>query len=342
MSSAWFLRQMIQWYYRWIIDNQEDRLKDLKKEKKRILDRVMDTETYKVAKELLEQFDPSRLRDKTQDNVLDGVGGPKSPTSTTTLRYRQSPIVASRQQAATASAQMNRSMMNSTPGLVPQSISPAMARNNVPSSAQLMSPQQQAMMMRSMTPQAVAAAAMNQQRLARPILPRERGMMDKLVDFVVGDGPSNRYALICRVCGSHNGMALKEEFEYVAFRCCYCMAPNHARKQRPFAPRLVAATGAPTSSSPPSVSGSVTDDEREKTPLASDSKRDSSLPPRRLSGAANQNDSQLDERQSTRTETESEPELIDADEASNGSNANTLNETRRASTEQQVTPVSDS
>lgn len=35
------------------------------------------------------------------------------------------------------------------------------------------------------------------------------------MEYLVGDGPSNRYALICKQCLSHNGMALKEEFEYV-------------------------------------------------------------------------------------------------------------------------------
>lgn len=74
--------------------------------------------------------------------------------------------------------------------------------------------------------------------LPRPLLPRERGYLDKFVEYLVGDGPANRYALICRQCQSHNGMALREEFEYVAFRCAYCYYWNPARKQRPVAPRL--------------------------------------------------------------------------------------------------------
>ena len=51
--------------------------------------------------------------------------------------------------------------------------------------------------------------------LPRPVLPRDRGYMDRVVEYLVGDGPNNRYALICRQCQSHNGMALKEEFEYI-------------------------------------------------------------------------------------------------------------------------------
>lgn len=33
-------------------------------------------------------------------------------------------------------------------------------------------------------------------------------------------------------------MALREEFEYFAFRCCYCFTFNPARKLRPAAPKL--------------------------------------------------------------------------------------------------------
>ena len=39
--------------------------------------------------------------------------------------------------------------------------------------------------------------------------------MDRVVEYLVGDGPANRYALICKQCQSHNGMALKEEFEFI-------------------------------------------------------------------------------------------------------------------------------
>jgi hypothetical protein len=50
--------------------------------------------------------------------------------------------------------------------------------------------------------------------MPRPVFPRDRSYLDKLVEYLVADGPSNRYALICKNCDSHNGMALKEEFEY--------------------------------------------------------------------------------------------------------------------------------
>ncbi|VDM30941.1 unnamed protein product [Hydatigera taeniaeformis] len=66
----------------------------------------------------------------------------------------------------------------------------------------------------------------------RPILPRHRSILDIVFDALVGDGPDRRYALICQQCSGHNGMALAEEFEYIAFRCCYCGFHNPARRTR--------------------------------------------------------------------------------------------------------------
>lgn len=62
------------------------------------------------------------------------------------------------------------------------------------------------------------------QSMPRPVLPRERTLVDRLVDYIVGDGPSNRYALICRQCQSHNGMALREEFEFIGNNLNYTMS----------------------------------------------------------------------------------------------------------------------
>ena len=39
---------------------------------------------------------------------------------------------------------------------------------------------------------------------------------NRLVDYLLTDGPSNRYALICSNCHGHNGLAIKEDFEYLS------------------------------------------------------------------------------------------------------------------------------
>jgi len=63
----------------------------------------------------------------------------------------------------------------------------------------------------------VAPPSVSQQRtlLPRPIIAPNRTILDKILDFLIGEGPNNRYALICKSCHFHNGMALREEFEFV-------------------------------------------------------------------------------------------------------------------------------
>lgn len=92
-----------------------------------------------------------------------------------------------------------------------------------------------------------------------------------MVDFLIGDGLSNRFGMICKECYGHNGtfkhsyscthsykfylvlllciilhtlfcysqgMASCEEYEYSAFRCAFCKTLNPARKLRPIAPKI--------------------------------------------------------------------------------------------------------
>ena len=51
--------------------------------------------------------------------------------------------------------------------------------------------------------------------LPRPVPARDRSFFRQVVDGLLGEGPGSNYALICRDCQSHNGLAMKEEFEYL-------------------------------------------------------------------------------------------------------------------------------
>lgn len=215
----------MQGYFRWVLENNEDRLSELRKEKRKILDKVMDTETYKVAKELLEKYDPSSLKRERSETSPQRT---MSPVGNQSLRFRGSPP---QMNTPVARHFMNASNPNLNTSVAP--ISPQ-TQPQRPVQQQLSYP---ANMHRSslMLPPPPPPP-----RLARPVLPSERSIVEKMVDFVVGDGPNNRYALICCYCHSHNGMALKDEFEYLSFKCCYCSAYNPARKMRPYAPRIAA------------------------------------------------------------------------------------------------------
>jgi len=86
--------------------------------------------------------------------------------------------------------------------------------------------------------QAFITPAMRRQPI-RPFIQPTRTPIDKIIDYIVGDGPSNRFALICRNCRTHNGMALSEEFYDMAFVCFNCNLYNPARNADPhFKPQI--------------------------------------------------------------------------------------------------------
>uniref|UniRef100_H3ASP6 Endoplasmic reticulum junction formation protein lunapark n=1 Tax=Latimeria chalumnae TaxID=7897 RepID=H3ASP6_LATCH len=217
--------------------NQNEVLEDLKAQKKSILEEVMEKETYKTAKLILERFDPDSKKAKDFEQ-MPASGMPMTPKPGQELRHRN---LAQRSQASSTPVTQSQGVprgSTSSPGLQ-QSIS---APGGPPEKTVLSTTVQPNVLSRHpMSPSTLMPGIGLHPPgppLARPILPRERGAVDRIIEYLVGDGPQNRYALVCQQCFSHNGMALKEEFEYIAFRCAYCFFLNPARKTRPQAPRL--------------------------------------------------------------------------------------------------------
>ncbi|XP_066593400.1 endoplasmic reticulum junction formation protein lunapark-B [Prorops nasuta] len=214
-------KKLVSWYYKRKLTQNETKLSTMQQEKKKILEQVTETETYKKAKEILLKFAPDQLKMTPLSPPVQKTPG-VAVIGETPQRISNPQINLS---SMTASAELRRrvlspiSRVSATPsiGVTPLNI------NRIPTSALTPLPN---------TPYHTGKA------LPRPIIPQQRSFMDRLVDYLVGDGPSNRYALICCQCGSHNGMALKEEFEYLSFRCWNCNFWNAAKKQKPSAPKL--------------------------------------------------------------------------------------------------------
>ncbi|CAH0754342.1 unnamed protein product [Bemisia tabaci] len=190
-------RRFITWYYQRKIKQTQKKLIDLRAQKKRILDEVMNNETFNKAKEILEKYAPDQLP-KGSGMVVPLLG------------HRATPVSGAKTPAVNNPAK--KSLFSPDKSVVPSPtvISRRSLVNSQPS-----------------------------HNLPRPILPTEKTILEKLVELIVGDGPSQRFALICSACNSHNGMALKEEFEYLAYKCAYCGYFNPARKQRLVAPKLL-------------------------------------------------------------------------------------------------------
>lgn len=58
--------------------------------------------------------------------------------------------------------------------------------------------------------------------------PNNGGFIARIAALLVGEDPSQSYALICGNCHMHNGLARKEDFPYVKYFCPHCHALNQS------------------------------------------------------------------------------------------------------------------
>ncbi|XP_014468273.1 PREDICTED: protein lunapark-A-like isoform X2 [Dinoponera quadriceps] len=224
-------KKMVSWYYNRKITHNREKLSTIVGEKKKILNEVTETETYKKAKEILLKFAPDELNMSPLSPKL----APKLSVPSDTPRHpvpqiavTPLPVSADLRRRILSTQNQPQNQLQSAQIGAPGIASPSGGLSKQPSNT----PYQINARISPVTPIGYRSP------LPRPVLPQQRTMIDRLVDYLVGDGPANRYALVCRQCDSHNGMALKEEFEYFGYRCCYCGFLNPARKQKPSAPKL--------------------------------------------------------------------------------------------------------
>ena len=76
------MKKFVTWYYEQRIIRKKEKYEELKKEKQRILEDVIDNETFKVGKEILEKYAPSQLIPKhmtEQFSALQSMTSSMSP-----------------------------------------------------------------------------------------------------------------------------------------------------------------------------------------------------------------------------------------------------------------------
>ncbi|XP_060535141.1 endoplasmic reticulum junction formation protein lunapark isoform X1 [Cylas formicarius] len=216
--GVWIIKRLMAWYFNRKILRNEKKLIILKEQKKKILENVKETETYKVAKEILDKFanDPKQNAVTTIATV-----NQLNPTPVPTAIGQRSQN-ALRRRSAAQNAMRGRISFGGSPE-TPINIQKRFPITTPNSERQLTLPSR--------------LSAVTPHPLVRDIFSQYRSPLDKMVDYLLGNGPSNKYALICQECSGHNGMAVKEEFEYTSFRCCYCSHFNPSRKKRPAGPQ---------------------------------------------------------------------------------------------------------
>lgn len=246
--AVYLLKRVLHYVFVSRMSKNAGRLEELKDRKRQVLEEVMEKETYKAAKDLLDKYDPNseivkvEKRDSTVTSPVPAVMQSPSSSKGTELRQRKASSNAESPGGPLFRTISEPSLLES-PAELNQSCSSRLMNGNLGarksnSLVDISSPNSDVKSLASPVRASPHGSPGSRMRPPQPILPRERTAIDKVIEYLVGDGPNNRYALICSECCSHNGMALKEEFEYTAFRCCYCYHLNPARKHRPVAPKL--------------------------------------------------------------------------------------------------------
>lgn len=201
---------MVGWYFKWVRETNDLKYRALIKMKRKIISKVQETETFNDAKSILEKFDPTALREMSRSFTnLSNIGSENMMTPNFGAQNRRS--------FRTAPQPQPTPRLQIMPN--PSAVQPNRPLLTLPSTHQQF----------NNTPLRPV------QKTVKPILPQNRSIVEKAVDYMFGDGPSNRFALICSRCDCHNGMALPEEFEYINYICAYCSFFNPARKVRPVA-----------------------------------------------------------------------------------------------------------
>uniref|UniRef100_A0A6P4F7Z6 Endoplasmic reticulum junction formation protein lunapark n=1 Tax=Drosophila rhopaloa TaxID=1041015 RepID=A0A6P4F7Z6_DRORH len=222
-----FLRRLFTWYFQRKLNKNGDKLSRLKEDKRKILEQVMDKETYKVAVNLLERFgDKKQLR-------ISGLHSASTPNRSLVERSPQ-PAAAAAARVSTTGGQQQQQQRSLAPY---SSVYRNNNNNNTSLNSSVISSQSLAPVT-SASPQLHAVQELRRRSPFPIVDDRSRSALDRIVDFIVGDSAKDRFGMICKACHAHNGMLPKEEYEYTTFRCGFCNVLNPARKKRPVAPRL--------------------------------------------------------------------------------------------------------
>ena len=187
----WGLRKFLTWWYHSKIIRNEKKLELLKQRKLKILDEVMETETYKVAKEILDKFGDKSV----------GAGGPRPlPGLSAVFKPGTGPNdnqLRRRTIGDPAKPSLNTSLPVSSSGLtkpgnklntsmsVTSGARPGPGPVARPGPAGPSGPSQPGPGGPPRPPPTLSSGGRPGPPLPRPILPRERGYLDKFVEFLV-------------------------------------------------------------------------------------------------------------------------------------------------------------
>jgi endoplasmic reticulum junction formation protein lunapark len=149
---------------------------------------VKNKETYKDAVEILQRFGNDRTSFSTPVRSTP-ASTPVAPNTNSSIQSKSNSF---RSEKSTSAADKQLEVFNNNNTSILKHRTNAQTFNNLNQSYILSS--------------ASVTSARNTKRLPFPIIDKsQKSIVDKMVDYLVGDGISNRFAMICQQCFKHNG-----------------------------------------------------------------------------------------------------------------------------------------
>lgn len=185
------LKSLVAWWFQRKVNKNSEELAELRAEKRDLLDQVKNKETYKDAIEILQRFGGNErsfatpARAATANTSMNVSMDKKTMVNTST---NMTPTTAFKTPAA-------RQLVN-----VNSNISTLQQRLNAQPT-----PSNQNRSLFTSTSSSVAAITSNKRTPYPLIDSSQKTVVDKMVDYLIGDGPANRFAMICQQCFKHNG-----------------------------------------------------------------------------------------------------------------------------------------
>uniref|UniRef100_A0AC35TYL3 Endoplasmic reticulum junction formation protein lunapark n=1 Tax=Rhabditophanes sp. KR3021 TaxID=114890 RepID=A0AC35TYL3_9BILA len=216
------LKKNMAFIFNWRLAKKETKLVQSTEKKGKLIEEIKENESYKVATELLEEFggneDNNESMYATTPNRMNMsmAGKPKKGTFKTPVGFKPEIMQGSMPNKNNTNLRKDVHHKNNlknfeNPSLAPITPSIGFAPTNpVPSHL----------------PTPIKSAP-------RPYIDAHNvSFVERIFDSIIGDGITNRYALICLFCNAHNGMALKDEFERLSYQCYNCSQFNPARSDK--------------------------------------------------------------------------------------------------------------
>lgn len=159
------------------------KLIELRSEKRELLDQVKNKETYKDAVEIFQRF--GGVNDRSFSMT------PKTTTTTPSTPVERK--------------QMISEGTNMTPSIGFKTPAPRQLPTSITSNLNLMQKKLNDFQTPNRQPNP-SFAMKSAKPTPYPVIDNaQKTVVDKMVDYLIGDGPSNRFAMICQQCYKHNG-----------------------------------------------------------------------------------------------------------------------------------------